>query len=346
VFGVRAERDIPYCIGVDVGRSSVKVVQDNNANTTHYISFPSIFSMTQSQHSQVAMVKETGEIHEATVNGKYWLMGETARKRGDYIIEPTEGDSLKEVSVAVCLYVIGRACRQNNIGYGKKVHLGINLTYENFFMREEYRKALVGKHKVILHEDGEVVEFEITKCFVLYQGYTSMLSVAMDKDYRVKPLYAEGVGLVVDIGRKTVDVSFIDSLMVKDGKSFDFGTMKVFENVSAQLRDNYKVVKQLYEIEQYFIKNNSIRTLEGKDIKVSSNVSAAVKELYPQLEFILKGFFESRTPDYLLLTGGGAELFEGLMKEKYPMTERVYNSMYGNAEGLHKFLARIREETK
>jgi hypothetical protein len=326
-------------IAVDVGRSSVKAVYGDGAEDR--IRFPSTFSLAESEHSKLMSLKDSVEVQEAVIDGKYWLMGESARKMGDYVMEATEGDTLRDITVAACMYSVARAIHR--LGRTcKNVSLAINLTYDNFYMKSEYQKLFDGEHKVSFPSENIDITFNIHKSFVMYQGYTAMLSEAMDPvSMQVGKDYSSTSGIVVDIGRRTVDISFIDSLIVKSGKSYDFGTMKVLEQVEVQVKEQFKVVKTAYEIEKYYTDNKVIRTMDGKSIDIGKLIPGVAKTLYPQLSFILKSFFESKTPDYLMVTGGGALIFGSMIKEEFPMARTIKDPVFSNAVGMRRFLCRV-----
>lgn len=327
-------------VAVDVGRSAVKCVW--GYPRVSRFEFDSVLSFNKNPLQQTG--GQLGTIKEplkAVVDGKFILFGDTARVQGDHVFEVTEGDSFVESSCSSIVYSIGRCLRDEADGFD--IVLGIDLTYDNFFLKKDFQGRLVGRHTVVLF-DGKSVSFEISKVYVLYQGYAGLIDYAMGDTLVVDGRFLGSTGITVDIGRRTVDITYVDNLSVKEGKSFDLGTYRVYERVAGDLRSKFGVMKDVHEIEGLYKSGKNIKLLSGGEVNLSELVGIFAEELAGDVMYAMQGFFAKKTPDYVLLFGGGSRLYEGIIRGKYPVIEVLEDAVFANALGALKFLERVRSE--
>jgi hypothetical protein len=326
-----------FNIGIDVGRSAVKV-----AYSSVVYSFPSVFAYQRNNHSASQLVMKRTDSHEAIIDGQLHLFGQTARFFGDFVFEGSEGEAFREVSCKASLYCVARSLFNSRQFQNRDVQMAINLTYDSFFQKADYQKLLLGKHTVTLVEEKETITFQVSRVFVLYQGYSGLLDHAIHPtSFLVSKDFTDSTGLIVDVGRRTVDISYVEALTVLDGKSYDFGTYKILERVNQILRDKYSVMKEIYEIENFVQTDKKLKTLTGTEVDLKDLMESSATEYSRELLFILQSFFAKKTPDYILLMGGGAGVYEKALKAKYPTIQMLKNPAYSNACGLLKFLDRV-----
>lgn len=327
-------------VAIDTGRSSVKVVFLGGK-----FLFPFTFSRSKTVEAESNVLFNKDVSHYATIDGETYLFGKTARLTGDHVFENTEGEQFKEVATKATLYGIARALDSLKLS-NVLVEPAINLTFNNFFMKKEYQTSLLGNHEVFLLQEDRKIQFKIERVAVLYQGYSGLLDIAMDKNYSVLPEYRESSGLVVDIGRRTVDFLSAEEMSVKNGHSVELGTHKVFERAIEILKKDHSVVKELYEVEGLSISRKKIRKLDGTVVDVEKIIDVAVDSFTQDLFFAMRSFFEKKTPDYLVMFGGGSFLFENAFKKMYPVVRIPQDTIFTNANGLFKFLKRLEIESK
>jgi Actin like proteins N terminal domain/Archaeal actin homologue MreB-like, C-terminal len=323
-----------FKVAVDVGRSSVKFAYKDKVR-----SFPFLLSRGKKVDANETLYHR--DLEWGWVDGEEILFGETARLMGSSIIQHTEG---KEYMIASCqstLFAVAQACldsRHNSID----VVLAINLTFKNMFMKEQYAKLLAGKHVIKMYT-GDVVSFTILdKIQILPQGFSGFLAYAMDKNLQVKTEFQSSEGVIVDIGRRTIDFVYIDNLIVKEGKSEDFGTFNIFKRAGEYLQAQHSIIKEPYEVERYYIDNKRIRLTNGKQVDIKPLIDRAVGEHAQSFGDLFASFMgASHTPDFIFLIGGGAFLYGGYFKGKYDMVVIPSSPHTSNVEGLLKYINRI-----
>jgi len=324
-----------FNVAVDVGRSSVKIATEGTR-----LHFP--FLLATKKTSTADYYAPGDAIQKwAEVDGHQYFFGEEASLLGDTVIQHTEGAAFKETSITVTVFSIAYAM----FSLGKRyttANVAINLTFDNHFQKDDYARHLKGKHKVRFVREGDTFEFTIDQVFVLYQGFSGLLSVAMDENFRIRKEYLEGEGVVVDIGRQTIDFLFLDRMVVKHGASKDFGTFKVYEKVSELLKKKHGVVKEAYEIEDHLTRGRPITQLTtGEKIQVEPLVKEAVAYYFNDVMLHFSTFLSKDTPDYLILLGGGALVYGAFFKTKYKLVEIPDDPQFSNAAGMFRFITRM-----
>lgn len=328
-------------VAVDVGRSSVKVAYLDTNNALVQFSFPFLTARRQSMTAANASILSDRNLYYwVDINGQEYLFGETAERLGDQVIDMTEGEAFVEANIQATIFAVAEALFQQGIRDHKSVAVAINLTFQNHHMKESFQKALVGDHVVFYRLKQSTVNFSISKVSVLYQGYSGAFSVIMGNDLQVRPDFKNAAGVVMDFGRYTIDLTHIDNLVPSEGKSFPFGTNVLFEQVAQDLRSKHDIVKEVWEIEKAFVSGKKIRTLKGTEVDLSPIVYEHAGKSFPHVQQIFSTFIGTKTPDWVVLLGGGALLFAALLKERYPIVELAENTQFANAVGMLRFLVR------
>jgi len=321
-------------IAVDVGRSSVKIAFLNRT-----MSFP--FLVATKKAATADYFVSTSAIRKvATVDGAPYFFGEDATLFGDSVIQYTEGDIFREASVAVTLFSIAYAMYEGDAEQ-PKVNLAINLTFDNFYQKEAYAKALKGKHSVKFTVEDETFDFFVDRVFVLYQGFSGLISTAMDDAFHVNKNFLPTEGVVIDVGRQTIDFLYIERFVVKHGSSKDFGTFKIYEKAVDLLKREHSIIKEPYEIEELLSTGKAITPLHGGDkVHVEPLIKKAVAFYFSDVQLHFETFLSKKNPDYILLLGGGAIVYGPFFKEKYKIVEIPAEPQFSNSRGMLKFLAK------
>jgi hypothetical protein len=321
----------PFNVAVDVGRSRVKIAVGNDR-----YSFPFLMASKKAPTADYYVPAE-GIQKIAEVDGDYFLFGEEAMLLGDTVIQHTEGDAFRQSSITTTLFSIAYAMFAQEES-ATKVNLAINLTFDNHYQKEEYAEALKGRHKVFFSRYDEAFEFEVEKVFVLYQGFSGLLSVATDDQFKISKSYLQD-GVIVDVGRQTIDFLYVERLVVKNGSSKDFGTFKVYERMVDLLKKKYHVVKEPWEIEELLSSGKPITSIkDGTKMQIAPLVREAVSFYFDDVISHFETFLSKKTPDYLILLGGGAMLYGDLFKERYKLVETPEDPQFSNAVGMLKFV--------
>lgn len=321
-------------VSADVGRSSVKFTSNYQVS-----SFPFLIATKQSRFVQ-GDYGGRNDLLIANVDGAELLFGDTARIAGDAVFPHIEGKAFMEASIQCILFSTATLMQMN--GYSKNVFLAHNLTYQNLFLKSQYEKALIGSHVVKIYSLDKPFEFDIVRVATLPQGLSGFFEVAMDRNNRVLPTFRDTQGIVMDVGRQTVDFIYLDSMMVKDGSSIDFGTFKVFSHVADQLKSRYSIHKESYEIETLFRTKRKITLMGGEMVDIKPMVDEAVAYFASDMEKYFSIFNATKTPDYVVMIGGGAYLYGDYFKQKYRIVSIPDQPHIVNTIGMLKFLERVK----
>jgi hypothetical protein len=275
------------------------------------------------------------------------MFGKQAQKQGGLLVSFSEGAQFHKFGVAVVLYAVARAVRQfggipRGIGLAPPcpdVAVSIDLTYSNNETVSFYSSALKGKHRVALgvSSKGRVASqdfsFNIVDLYCFQQGYASVFNFIGKKEFGV---VSKGHGVVVDIGRFTVDLSRVEELTLVSGESVPFGSRVLVEALQADIaRDGPKL--ELDEIEASFTDHDKVFTnLSGKPVKPWKILSDSgrLQGFYADIKMAVKNFVGEDRIDYLILCGGGAFLARDFVARdfKVPLLELDY--VRANVKGM------------
>lgn len=270
--------------------------------------------------------------------GKVHLVGEFCQNYKNSEVS-FEDDSFIKESLLYYLIAVGLMNPSHD-----PVVLGINLTYNTFRYKDFLRSNLVGYHSIEIYDwtSQKFVQkaFSISKVGVVYQGWSALVDVCLTKNKTLKDEYknlSSQQGLILDIGRWTLDVIQATRLVPTDGATFHLGTFTVYNHVSLVLREQHSLTKPSYEIEQRHINAWPIQPLSGPEIDVVSLVRRGAKTQCSRIVSALKEWFFDATPDYIYLVGGGARLFEEHLKKTFPRVSSFDRPELLNVKGLWKF---------
>lgn len=162
----------------------------------------------------------------------------------------------------------------------------------------------------------------------------------MDDSFKIDKNYVASEGVVVDVGRQTIDFLYVERFVVKSGLSKDFGTFKVYEKVVDLLKRKYQIIKEPYEIEEHITASKPISLLDGTKIDLAPLVKEAVAFYFDDVILHFQTFLGKKTPDYLLLLGGGARAYGPFFEDKFKIVTSPDTPEYANARGMLKFITR------
>ena len=320
-----------FNIAVDVGRSSVKIAAEGEV-----LSFP--FLVATKTAAVADYYVGSSEIKKmAKVNGELLLFGEDASLLGDSVVQHTEGDTFRDISVKTTVFAIAYTLFELDLE-ASDINLAINLTFDNHYQKEEYAKALKAEHTVHFVKEDETFKFRINSVYVLYQGFSGLISVAMDENFKISKDFLTTEGVVIDVGRQTVDFLYVDKFVVKQGTSKDFGTFKIYEKVVDLLKRKHNVIKEPYEIEEHLTANKAITTMKGDKVQLAPFVKEAVQFYFNDVILQFEAFLSKKTPEYVLLLGGGAVVYGPYFREKYKLVEIPEDPQFVNCRGMLRFL--------
>ena len=342
-------------VAVDVGRCSVKVsYTDKDFSKAMSFEIPSLIATSYGSFSKPdsALVNsysdsEISQIEIKETQGgwnkdffSFFMFGKQARKQGASVSGFSEGSQFHKFGVAMILFVVSRICQSHP---GSSVSLAINLTYSNNDAVNFYSSALKGSHKIGLGvvQDGTVVSkdvtFTIKDLYCFQQGYASIFNYIGTKEFEK---IQTGRGVVIDIGRYTIDFSKIDELTLVGGYSMDYGTRHLITELQG-LFSNGGIKLSLEEIEASFTDHTkSFSNVHGRFIRPWDVMQKldSLSKYYQEIKIGLNNFIGEERVDYLILCGGGSFLIYDRFVEDFKVQILPLDYLRANSLGMLKLL--------
>ena len=354
-------------IAIDVGRSSVKVAY--TASTfDKAVSFeiPSLVatsfgsyakpdsalvnSFSSDDISQIE-VKETQGDWNKDLSG-FFMFGKLARKQGASASSFSEGSQFHKFSVAIVLYVIAKIL--NEAGAWEKrpdgklvdsnVSLAINLTYSNNEAVSFYSKALKGHHVIGLgvasgsQVTSRSIDFTVKDLYCFQQGYAAIFNFIGSPQFAT---IQKGKGIIIDIGRYTVDFSKVNELTLVSGYSMDFGTRHLIQELQS-LFSAGGIKLDLEEIEQALADHTiSFSNVKGKLIRPWDILQKleSLNKYYNEVKIGVNNFVGEERVDYIILCGGGSFLILDRFVQDFRSEIFSVDYLRANVLGMLKMLS-------
>lgn len=177
---------------------------------------------------------------------------------------------------------------------------------------EQIESWMTGAHEV---QPGRVVTVLKTK--VIAQPYGGFMEFL----YR----HSDGVDvetatiMVIDPGTYSVDWSVFTRLspMTELNSSSTKASYVMLDLVASAIRRDHGVSVPVGDLESNVIEGRSSMMVGGEIVELNSYIKAAAKELVPDVMVEIMGVLKkSRTPDRVVLVGGGAMFYEEALREE------------------------------
>jgi hypothetical protein len=232
------------------------------------------------------------------------------------------------------------------------VVVATDLTFNNYHRSHELREFVQGSHEIELFDfKGKRWTskfFNVVKVGVVYQGWASMMDNLLDdkgSPTRLLEEFYRKSGVVIDIGRRTVDIVKIRQLKPFDGDSHDLGTYHAYQKVGQALLP-YGLKPSLFELE-YRLEYDPVIKIQqvtssgsAPSINLKKLLSEVLPDVYSQLKDIVVEHLYSEPVDFMYLTGGGAYLYQDYFRKDFPYIQVMENPVYSNVRGMYKFFSR------
>jgi len=346
-------------IAVDVGRSSVKVAYTSSTFdkavsfeipslvATSYGSFAKpesalVNSYSDDEVSQIEVKETQGDWNKDISN--FFMFGKQARKQGASASAFSEGSQFHKFGVAIILYLVAKALR-SSFGEGiLDVSLAINLTYSNNDAVSFYSNALKGKHTIGLGvvKDGRIISkdisFTIKDLFCFQQGYAAIFNFIGSPQF---DFIQKGKGVIIDIGRYTVDFSKVDELTLIGGFSMDFGTRHLIQELQGLFAAG-GIRLSLEEIELALADHTkSFSNVKGKFIKPWDTLQKleSLDKYYGEIKIGINNFVGEERVDYMILCGGGSHLILDRFNRDFKVQVLPVDYLRANVLGMLKMLS-------
>ena len=344
-------------IAVDVGRSSTKVSYFKEGDSkAESFEIPSLVATSFSSFSRPdsALVNSYSDAEVSQIEVKatqggwnkdfadFFMFGKQAQKQGGAVSAFSEGSQFHKFGVAMILFVVAKVSDSTR---DAKISLAINLTYSNNEAVSFYSSALKGKHTVALGKVkggrivGDEISFTISDLYCFQQGYASVFNFINTEHF---DLVQHGRGVIVDIGRFTVDFSKVEELTLVDGTSVDYGTRYLITRLLEEISQSSGVKLTVDEVERSFIQRKlGFSNLSGKQVCPWELLqkSSLLDEYYKAIKIALNNFVGEERIDYVILCGGGSHLIDSRFSKDYRIQILPLDYVRSNVSGMLKMLS-------
>jgi Ser-tRNA(Ala) deacylase AlaX len=237
------------------------------------------------------------------------------------------------------------AVAQMIVEENQEIMLGIDMTTDNIDKAEkEIIEKVKGKHEVIFYNTmGKEISkktFKISKVGVWYQCWIGFMSQVIKDDFSIDIEWADKEILAIDIGRRTAIAQYITTLSPVENVTFrECGSEKFFKYFQEELKINHKITKATHEIEK-LVRSGKGFSKAGKKVDVSKSRISALRKYEDGLRNSIIENFGKYDPEQIVFMGGGAILFETMLKQMYENAIILPEPLYRNSEGLVKLVVR------
>lgn len=331
-------------IGVDAGRNEVKAaIYDNNEFKT--FSFGSRYVDIDFDYlKNVAILDFDTENHIiASVDDKnIRAYGKFCNKfPPDQVQFVTADDIYLEHSVKFTLIAVAKFINSNTTN---NIVLGLNLTANNINKKEEIQQKCNGAHNVKFYNNmGKCineVNFTIEKTGIWFQGWTAYLNYAFNDDFSINLDYVENDALMIDMGRRTLEVVYINELSNSKVLAFDLGMERLYKHIQDTLYRKYDIRKTTVDIDNIMMNGKEIKSKTGEEIPIKNIIKESMVKLGTEIRNSVIDSFSEYTPHRIIFTGGGTFWFKTIIEKMFPGVEIMKDPVFSNALGLTKLIVR------
>ncbi|ABA21983.1 plasmid segregation actin-type ATPase ParM [Trichormus variabilis ATCC 29413] len=324
-------------LSVDLGRTSTKTCVSREPNNVVFV---------PANVKQMSIEQVRGGVFEARATdplmdlwleyqGKGYAVGQLA---ADFGANLGVGQSKVEDALIKVLASAGYFKLKDEIS----VVLGLPFLSLEQFEREKAQltSQVTGPH--VLNFRGESVSLNITKVWVMPEGYGSLLwSEAQPKKGGASPDFTKISTAIVDIGHQTIDLLMVDNFRFARGasKSEDFGMNKFYELVAAEIDG---ADSQSLALISAVNKPKGERFYRPKGASKPTNLDDSLPNLIEQFSREIcsrvLAWLPERVTD-VIITGGGGEFFwedvQRLLKDAQISAHLAAPSRQANALGQY-----------
>jgi len=315
-------------IAVDDGYGNIKVVVQDESGEIRTQVVPTHFApgahgglMNASDGSFDTMVLQTG--------GQTYTVGDSTQH------STTEFDDFpyNPANRAVVRYAIAQAGVPNDAEYVLAVGLPIGQFYVGNNKHQKMIDQKIAHHREpVFHITDRSVELsapQAVQCFP--QSVMAGLQAMPDEDIET---FA-----VVDIGHRTTDVTVLTQGRVafqRCGGLMDLGVSAAQRVFRGQIENRFQInFEKSYE-KAFLAKKLRI---SGQVYDVSEEWSLAVRQTGESIRQAVEQIIRPiHSIDAILLIGGGAYVFEEILKESWPQTQRTEDPVFANAHAWLEML--------
>ncbi|MCP8969744.1 plasmid segregation protein ParM domain-containing protein [Ectobacillus ponti] len=208
----------------------------------------------------------------------------------------------------------------------------------------DLQAAFTGRHEVIV--DGKPVHVNVVQTIVIPQPVGTVMSRYLDEDGFVAQDRYEDIRVgIIDIGTGTTDLDSINGLRREEHKSIAAGMKDVYQIIADYVNsENPNAKVEYYHIEPYFAEG-IYKISERHSVNFEAVKMAAVFEVAEKIKTGIKNAWKTFDRfDEILLTGGGAKLFENAIRLLVEDVVVTADPQQDNAEGMYRYGAFVTME--
>ena len=328
--------DITRIIGLDLANSTIKIWTDElnmkYVNTVQKINDAGLVYSFKTDYQMFVydkLIYEVGLLSAPSSGSR----DENRYTSKDYKIEAL-------IAIASCINELSEP--QDNEVIRLVTGLPSSIS-KNQKVVSQIKEMLVGKHemKVVTWESVKPITFEIKEVIVVPQPLGTMYDYVYDEEQdALNEKLIEQKAVVIDIGYGTTDVAILENARVHSTYSFDIGTIDYISALQEDVNQNmpeasiYSLVP--HELDSRLLESSIIETPFGEfDLTkfIQKHQKAQAEKIYNafmNLGLEYNKFYK------IILTGGGALLYEDYLKELFNDTRLIVkdNAVMSNSKGF------------
>lgn len=315
------------CIGLDIGRSAVKIVARYGKGEKAELVFPSAFSPARRITDESEARRSAAETVE--VNGKSFFVGETALLQGrdDLIFGLTDDWALSDQHAALFLASFKKLAEMGVPNVDKALVV-VGLPARLFaHQKNEY---LAHVSELVKHGEAKVVPQSLGPYYSMMFDANGQSESDFDSD--------ESSWGIIEVGQYTTDFA-----LVQRGRpiehAFDSceGMQRAATDLQPLIMRKFKIQPSMTESTNLLA--NPVMKHFGEKRDVGPEVRAAATQLTQTIIDKANQVFGDRTRsmDGIRVAGGGAPLVIEALKEKWPNSSMAENSRFTVADGFCRF---------
>ncbi len=332
----KEKSEISRIIGLDVANSTLKVWTDElnikYVNTIKEVNDAGLVYSFKADYQMFVYQKKIYEVGLVSATGSG---GRVISRYGseEYTIEAL-------IAVASCLKELGEKGKNQVL----RIVTGVPSSLaKNSKITDLIKEKLIGKHeiKAVTFEDVMPIEFEVAEVIVVPQPLGTMYDYVYDDEAEeLSEKLLDQRAIVVDIGWGTTDIAILENARVRSTFSFDIGTSDYISALQEDVNNNVPEANIFslspHELDFKLIESDVVETPFGR-FDLSKFVSEHKKEQSKRVYQEIMGLGLEFNKFYkIILTGGGALLYEEYLKEYFddPRILIKENAVMSNCKGF------------
>lgn len=318
--------------GVDIGYGYTKIAAPGKPPQV----IPSIVGSNETP-SYRSDIGDRIKITPLTLNGHSYLVGEAAKRfsRHHYrIFDSTWSES--PYYLLLFLYALFQIGKEDEEPIA--VVTGLPVSHYSAERAKQIQSLLAKRYEVAMPSGSTILPVEKVK--VIPQPFGSFFDLILNDAGRLKDpeRIRERVG-IVDIGFQTTDLALATPQFVEASSgSLEVGVRSVADEIARDLNRKYSLRLETAEAEEA-LRSKSVRIF-GEKVDLSDVITERIREVAERiLSYAHTLWGRGEKLNRLILTGGGAHLFQSYFKE-FPNLHAPQDPSLSNVRGYLKLAQR------